>query len=110
MLAQRAGLAIIRTPRLVSDSGLRLILPDMQTEAGRELTEKLALELLECDGLPVIWLLHLTAARARGDGHLRAAETLLEIADMAERYLRQADAAEPRWRGTSHCDAGREDL
>jgi hypothetical protein len=41
----------------------------MQTEAGRELTEKLALELLERDGLRVIWLLHRTAAQARGDGH-----------------------------------------
>jgi len=43
----------------------------MQTKAGRELTEKLALIQLERDGMPVIWLLHLTAAKALGDGHAR---------------------------------------
>jgi hypothetical protein len=62
----------------------------MQTKAGRELTEKLALELLERDGMPVIRLLHLTAAEAYGDGQPRAAEILLETADSAERYLRHA--------------------
>jgi hypothetical protein len=62
----------------------------MQTKAVRELTEKLALELLERDGMPVIWLLHLTAAKARGDGHPRAGEILLDIADAAERCLRHA--------------------
>ena len=43
----------------------------MQTKAGRELTEKLALNQVERDGIPVIWLLHLTAAKALGDGHAR---------------------------------------
>jgi hypothetical protein len=41
----------------------------MQNTAARELAEKVALELLERDGMPVIWLLHLTAAKAHGDGH-----------------------------------------
>jgi len=40
----------------------------MQTKAGRELTEKLALDLLERDGIPVIWLLHLTAVKAQAMG------------------------------------------
>ena len=69
----------------------------MQTKAGRDLAEKLALNLLERDGIPVIWLLHLTAVKAHGDGHPRAAETLLEIADAAERCLRRAGVA-PRWK------------
>jgi hypothetical protein len=73
----------------------------MQTKAGREFTEKLALDLLEREGIPVIWLLHLTAARAHGDGHPHAAETLLEIADAAERCLRQAGVAGPRWKRTA---------
>jgi hypothetical protein len=71
----------------------------MQTQAVRELTEKLALELLERDGMPVIWLLHLTAAKAYGDGHPRAAEVLLENA--AERCLRHAGVAGPRWKRAS---------
>jgi hypothetical protein len=73
----------------------------MQTQAVRELTEKLALELLERDGMPVIWLLHLTAAKAYGDGHPRAAEVLLETADAAERCLRHAGVAGPRWKRAS---------
>ena len=40
----------------------------MQTKAGRDLTEKLALNLLERDGIPVIWLLHLTAVKAQAMG------------------------------------------
>jgi hypothetical protein len=72
----------------------------MQTKAGREWTEKLALDLLERDGMRVIWLLHLTAAKAHGDGHPLAAQTLLEIADAAERCLRQAGIA-PRWKRTA---------
>jgi hypothetical protein len=73
----------------------------MQTKAGRAMTERLALDLLERDGSAVIWLLHLTAARACGDGHPRAAEILLEIADTAERCLRLAGVAGPRLQGTS---------
>ena len=72
----------------------------MQTKLGREFTEKLALDLMERDGMPVIWLLHLAAARAHGDGHPRAAETLFEIADAAGRCLRRAGVAGPRWQGT----------
>jgi hypothetical protein len=73
----------------------------MQTKAVRELTEKLALNLLERDGIRVIWLLHRTAVQARGDGHPRAAEALLEIADAAERCLRRAGVAGPRWKRTA---------
>ncbi len=74
----------------------------MRTKAGRELTEKLALDLLERDGIPVIWLLHLTAAKAYGDGHPQAAEILLETADAAERCLRQAGVAGPAGNGPLH--------
>jgi hypothetical protein len=73
----------------------------MQTNAIRELTEKLALNLLERDGLSVIWLLHRTAAQALGDGHPRAAEILIEIADAAERCLRRAGVAGSRWQPTA---------
>jgi hypothetical protein len=81
--------------------------PGMHNTAVRELAEKVALELLERDGMPVIWLLHVTAAKAHGDGHPRAAETLLEIADAAERCLRRAGVAGPRWQGTSNSGSTR---
>ena len=73
----------------------------MQNTAVRELAEKVALELLERDGMPVIWLLQLTAAKAQGDGQRRAAETLLEIADAAERCSRLAGIAGARWQPTA---------
>jgi hypothetical protein len=72
----------------------------MQTKACRDYAEKVALDLLERDGIAVIWLLHLTATQAYRDGHPRAAETLLEIGDAAERCLRRAGVA-LRWPGTA---------
>jgi hypothetical protein len=72
----------------------------MQTKACRALTEKVALDLLERDGIAVIWLLHLTATKAYREGHPRAAEALLEIGDAAEQCLRRAGVAR-RWRGTA---------
>jgi hypothetical protein len=69
-----------------------------QTKARRTLTEKLALDLLERDGIAVIWNIHLTAVEAYRDGHPRAAEILVEIGDAAERCLRLAMIV-PRWRG-----------
>ena len=65
------------------------------------MTETLALNLLERDGIPVIWLLHLAAAKAHGDRHPQAAEILLETADAAERCLRQAGVAGRRWQPTA---------
>ena len=49
--------------------------------------EKIALELLTRDGTSAVWELHLVAAAAYRDGHTRAADALLEIADAAERQL-----------------------
>ena len=49
--------------------------------------EKIALELLTRDGTSAVWQLHLVAATAYRDGHTRAADALLEIADAAEREL-----------------------
>ncbi len=72
----------------------------MQTKACRDYAEKVALDLLERDGIAVIWLLHLTATQAYRDGHPRAAETLLEIGNAAEQCLRRTGVA-PRWRGTA---------
>jgi GGDEF domain-containing protein len=66
-------------------------------DRARTLTEKLALTLLERDGIKAIRLLHLAAA---GYGHPAAVEALLEIADAAERCLRHAGAVGPRWQAT----------
>jgi hypothetical protein len=63
----------------------------MQTKACLALTEKVALDLLERDGIAVIWLLHLTATKAYREGHPRAAEALLEIGDAAEQCSRRAE-------------------
>ena len=49
--------------------------------------ERIALELLAREGLAAIWQLHVAAATAYNDGYRRAAETVLEIADAAEREL-----------------------
>jgi hypothetical protein len=49
--------------------------------------EKIALELLTRDGTSAVWQLHLAAAAAYGNGYLRAADALLQIADAAEREL-----------------------
>ena len=53
--------------------------------------EKLASDLLERDGPEVIARLRLEAIAARGDGHRRGADLLIQIADAAERLLRQTE-------------------
>src|SRR5205814_646753 len=50
---------------------------------------KSARDLLERDGPEVISRLRLAAIEARGEGHRRGAELLSQIADAAERLLRQ---------------------
>jgi hypothetical protein len=49
--------------------------------------EKIASELLACAGSSAVWQLHLVAATAYRDGNARAADSLLEIADAAEREV-----------------------
>jgi aspartate aminotransferase-like enzyme len=49
--------------------------------------EKLAVRLLAREGISAVWQLHVAAATAYRDGYKRAAETVLEIADAAEREL-----------------------
>jgi hypothetical protein len=49
--------------------------------------EKLAVRLLARDGISAVWQLHLAAATAYRDGYKRAAETVLEIANAAEREV-----------------------
>ena len=49
--------------------------------------ERIALELLARDGTAAVWQLHLAAATAYRDGHGRAADALLQIADDAEQEL-----------------------
>ena len=57
----------------------------------RALTKELALNLLAVDGSAAIWLIHLTAAKAYRQGHTRAAQILIEIADVAEQeWLRNS--------------------
>ena len=51
--------------------------------------EGLARDLLERDGPEVVSRLRLEAIEARGEGHRRGAELLSQIADAAERLLRQ---------------------
>ena len=51
--------------------------------------EGLARDLLERDGSEVVSRLRLEAIAACGEGHLRGAELLSQIADAAERLLRQ---------------------
>ena len=54
--------------------------------------EKLAIKLLARDGISAVWQLQVAAAAAYADGHRRAAETVLEIAEAAERALLAAAA------------------
>lgn len=54
---------------------------------GPTFTETLAVRLLARDGISAIWQLHIAAAAAYRDGYKRAAETVLQIADAAEREL-----------------------
>ena len=51
--------------------------------------QALARDLLERDGPEVVSRLRLEAIEARGEGHRRGAELLIQIADAAERLLRQ---------------------
>ena len=63
---------------------------------GRALTKEIALNLLTIDGSAAIWLIHLTAAKAYRQGHPRAAQILIEIADVAEQeWLRNNRGARP---------------
>ena len=65
-------------------------------KTGRALTKALALNLLAVDGSAAIWLIHLTAAKAYRQGHPRAAQILIEIADVAEQeWLRNNRGARP---------------
>jgi hypothetical protein len=70
-------------------------------EAGHPLHEKIALDLLESDGIATIWLLHLIAARAYRDGHSHSAEILIATADAAERMIAaQLEIAARRHQGS----------
>jgi hypothetical protein len=57
--------------------------------------EKIALELLTRDGTSAVWQLHLVAATAYRDGHTRAADALLQIADAAEQELASGGSYAP---------------
>jgi hypothetical protein len=53
------------------------------------ITEEIAAELLDTDGMAAIWKLHLIAADAYRGGHDRAAEALIKIADAAAEIIRR---------------------
>ena len=55
--------------------------------------EALARDLLERDGPDVVLRLRLEVIEARREGHSRGAELLVQIADAAERLLRQTEQA-----------------
>ncbi|MBV9152814.1 MAG: hypothetical protein JO204_13660 [Alphaproteobacteria bacterium] len=57
--------------------------------------EKVALALLEQDGIAVIWLLHVTAAHAYSAGHSRAAQILIDTADAAEQVWSERVSGDP---------------
>jgi hypothetical protein len=65
----------------------------VHTRTDRAFHEKIALELLACDGIAIIWQLHVRAAKAYRDGFTRSAEILIETADAAERLLQRAREA-----------------
>jgi hypothetical protein len=48
------------------------------------LTERIALSILDREGIAAIWTLHVAAAEAHRTGHPGAAATILEIAEAAE--------------------------
>jgi hypothetical protein len=50
----------------------------------RSLTEKIALSILDREGVTVIWELQVAAASAYRTGHPQAAAAILEIAEAAE--------------------------
>jgi hypothetical protein len=56
-----------------------------------KLTEQLALSMLARDGIAAIWHLHLCAADAHSTGHPRAAESILELAEVAEEAWLKAE-------------------
>jgi hypothetical protein len=58
-------------------------------------TESVALTLLVREGIAAIWQLHLSAAKVHRDGH-RAAATIIEIADAAEREWLRENGGAPR--------------
>jgi hypothetical protein len=60
---------------------------------GHDFPQEPARNLLVRHGIAAIWLLHLAAARAYGDGHKAAAAGIIEIADAAEREWLRAEAA-----------------
>jgi hypothetical protein len=54
-------------------------------------SEQVAANVLRRYGLAAIWQLHLSAAKAYREGNARAARSILDIADAAERvWLRRA--------------------
>jgi hypothetical protein len=58
--------------------------------------EAAAARLLKREGMGAIWQLHEAAARAYGDGHHKAACSMIEIADAAERQWSAAQTAGDR--------------
>ena len=56
--------------------------------------EAAAARLLRREGVSAIWQLHLKAAQAHADGHHRAAQSMIEIADAAERQWCASQAAD----------------
>ena len=80
---------------------------DKMAGNGRALTKEIALNLLTIDGSAAIWLIHLTAAKAYRHRHPRAAQILIEIADVAEQeWLRNQgksrSSATPRLATAGH--------
>jgi hypothetical protein len=59
----------------------------------RLLAETVALDLLARDGITAIWQLNLVAADAYRAGYPRAAESLLEVAEAAERAWLRAEGS-----------------
>ena len=58
----------------------------------RSVIEKLAWRMLAEQGLPIIWRLHLDAAILHRIGNAPAARTLVDIADLAEEWVRTKPA------------------
>ncbi len=74
------------------------------------LAEKLASDMLAHNGIAAIWDLHLAAAAAKRAGKIEMAASLIEIADAAERVLREQERQAPAKRGLARrhpCDADR---
>ena len=56
----------------------------------------LAANLLQQEGIAVVWKLYLAAARAHQDGNAMSARVLADIADAAERQLRAGGSLSAR--------------